>query len=120
MTDAAAEILRELRELRRMVERLAPPLLLPAQARVVELLGDLYGTAPFRTCELWRRLGVPIAPGPELLRTLADLGGSNAQTAGQALALIARRGGQAGQWRLVRPKGESGRALWALERAREG
>lgn len=128
MSEAAA-IAHELAALRAAVEALRaelrermPDALTPEQRAAVLALGDLFGAGCFSTRELVQALRLDFCTRAECRAALEALAGTStdAQRVGQALALIVRRGGRAGAWRLTRPAGERGAALWAIERAGAG
>lgn len=108
----------EIAALRAELRDRMPDAMTPEQRRAVEALGELLGPATFTTRELLATLAADIGARPACRAALEAVAGTaaDAQRVGQALALIARRGGRAGAWRLCRPAGEAGRALFALER----
>ncbi|MFP5398963.1 MAG: hypothetical protein ACLGIT_11595 [Gammaproteobacteria bacterium] len=119
----------ELRALRQAVEALRdelrerwPDAMTPEQRDAVRALGDLFGPGCFSTRELVQALRLDIGTRADCRAAIEALAGTStdAQRVGQALALIVRRGGRAGAWRLTRPAGERGAALWAIERAGAG
>jgi hypothetical protein len=109
------DVLAELRELRRLYERLAPPPPPDHDALVTEL--EAHTDGPFTSAELLDHAGVPLTDRAKLARLLQAMGAATSpHDCGMVLAAVARS--TKGQpLRLVRAGRDGDNAnLWTVER----
>jgi len=110
----------ELREVRRLVERLVPDPLTPTQRAVVIGLHAVFGGSAFTSAELARVLDLNYDERPPLREALLELAGNlKVQHVGIALRHIADAGGVAGNLRLTAPASERGGRVWCCEALRD-
>lgn len=113
MTDAA-QILAELRALRRAVERLSPPPLDTLHRELLAAIADAVDW-PFRAGELLDLRRSALAERRRLDSALAAMNLDDAHRLGMALAEIAKRSTTL-DTRLVRAGRDNNTTLWTIER----
>lgn len=117
MTDLA-DVVAELRELRRLVEALQPAPLRPADAGVVEALAVVFGPAAVTSREIMAAIQLDIGDRRCLRDALERAVGGfpTTQAVGHVLRRICDAGGRSGCWRLTAAGAERGSRLFVVER----